>query len=45
MVLDADGLVRAKFEGAITVDELEDALWDALASRCRRTHSGRPALR
>jgi hypothetical protein len=31
IVLDAEGLVRAKFEGAITVDELEDALWDALA--------------
>jgi hypothetical protein len=29
-VLDADGLVRAKFEGAITVDELEDALWETL---------------
>lgn len=29
IVLDADGLVRAKFEGAITVDELEDALWEA----------------
>ncbi len=29
IVLDADGLVRAKFEGAITVDELEDALWAA----------------
>jgi hypothetical protein len=26
VVLDADGVVRAKFEGAITVDELEDAL-------------------
>jgi hypothetical protein len=30
IVLDGDGLVRAKFEGAITVDELEDALWEAL---------------
>ncbi|MGD8487141.1 MAG: hypothetical protein PVH07_10930 [Chloroflexota bacterium] len=30
IVLDAAGLVRAKFEGAITVDELEDALWEAL---------------
>jgi hypothetical protein len=30
VVIDADGLVRAKFEGAITVDELENALWDAL---------------
>jgi len=30
IVIDGDGLVRAKFEGAITVDELEDALWDAL---------------
>ncbi len=30
VVIDAAGLVRAKFEGAITVDELEDALWDAL---------------
>jgi hypothetical protein len=30
VVIDADGLVRAKFEGAITVEELEDALWDAL---------------
>ena len=30
VVLDADGLVRAKFEGAITVEELEDALWSAL---------------
>jgi hypothetical protein len=29
MVLDAEGLVRAKFEGAITVEELEDALWEA----------------
>jgi hypothetical protein len=29
IVIDADGLVRAKFEGAITVDELEDALWEA----------------
>ena len=29
IVLDAEGLVRAKFEGAITVDELEDALWEA----------------
>jgi len=28
-VLDAEGLVRAKFEGAITVEELEDALWEA----------------
>jgi hypothetical protein len=26
IVIDAEGLVRAKFEGAITVDELEDAL-------------------
>lgn len=26
LVLDADGLVRAKFEGAITVDELEGAI-------------------
>jgi len=31
IVLDGDGLVRAKFEGAITVDELEDALWEALS--------------
>ena len=30
VVIDADGLVRAKFEGAITVDELEDALWESL---------------
>ena len=30
IVIDAEGLVRAKFEGAITVDELEDALWDAI---------------
>ena len=30
IVLDAHGLVRAKFEGAITVDELEDALRTAL---------------
>jgi hypothetical protein len=30
IVIDGEGLVRAKFEGAITVDELEDALWDAL---------------
>jgi hypothetical protein len=30
VVLDADGVVRAKFEGAITVEELEDALWNAL---------------
>jgi hypothetical protein len=30
IVIDAQGLVRAKFEGAITVDELEDALWEAL---------------
>ena len=30
IVIDGDGLVRAKFEGAITVDELEDALWEAL---------------
>ena len=30
IVLDAEGLVRAKFEGAITVEELEGALWDAL---------------
>jgi len=30
IILDAEGLVRAKFEGAITVDELEDALWDAI---------------
>ena len=29
IVIDADGLVRAKFEGAITVHELEDALWEA----------------
>ncbi len=29
IVLDAEGLVRAKFEGAITVEELEDALWKA----------------
>ena len=29
IVLDAEGLVRAKFEGAITVQELEDALWKA----------------
>jgi hypothetical protein len=29
IVIDAEGLVRAKFEGAITVDELEDALWEA----------------
>ncbi len=33
VVLDAEGLVRAKFEGAITEDELEDALWEALAPR------------
>jgi hypothetical protein len=26
VVLDADGIVRAKFEGAITVEEIEDAL-------------------
>ena len=30
VVIDAAGLVRAKFEGAITTEELEDALWDAL---------------
>jgi hypothetical protein len=30
IIIDAEGLVRAKFEGAITVDELEDALWDAI---------------
>ncbi len=30
MVLDAAGLIRGKFEGAITVEELEDALWEAL---------------
>lgn len=30
IVIDADGLVRAKFEGAITVEELENALWEAL---------------
>ncbi len=30
VVIDAEGLVRAKFEGAITVDELEAALRDAL---------------
>jgi hypothetical protein len=30
IVIDAEGLVRAKFEGAITVEELEDALRDAL---------------
>ena len=30
IVIDGDGVVRAKFEGAITVDELEDALWEAL---------------
>jgi len=30
VVLDGEGLVRAKFEGAITVDELEGALWEAL---------------
>ncbi len=30
VVIDAEGLVRAKFEGAITTEELEDALWDAL---------------
>lgn len=30
VVIDAEGLVRAKFEGAITVEELEDALWEAL---------------
>lgn len=30
IVIDADGLVRAKFEGAITVEELEHALWEAL---------------
>ena len=29
MVLDAEGLVRGKFEGAITVEELEDVLWEA----------------
>jgi len=29
IVLDADGLVRAKFEGVITIAELEDALWEA----------------
>ena len=29
IVIDAEGLVRAKFEGAITVEELEDALWEA----------------
>jgi hypothetical protein len=29
MVLDAEGLIRGKFEGAITVQELEDALWEA----------------
>lgn len=29
VVIDGDGLVRAKFEGAITVEELEDALWEA----------------
>jgi len=29
IVIDPEGLVRAKFEGAITVDELEDALWEA----------------
>jgi len=26
VVLDADGVVRAKFEGAITTEELEDTL-------------------
>lgn len=31
VVIDAAGLVRAKFEGAITVEELEDALWEALS--------------
>jgi hypothetical protein len=31
VVVDAAGLVRAKFEGAITVEELEDALWQALS--------------
>ncbi len=31
IVIDAQGLVRAKFEGAITVEELEDALWAALS--------------
>jgi len=31
VVIDAAGLVRAKFEGAITEEELEDALWDALS--------------
>jgi hypothetical protein len=31
VVIDAAGLVRAKFEGAITVEELEDALWRALS--------------
>jgi hypothetical protein len=29
IVIDAAGLVRAKFEGAITVDEIEEALWEA----------------
>jgi predicted transcriptional regulator len=33
VVLDAEGLVRATFEGAITEGELEDALWEALAPR------------
>jgi len=32
-VLDSEGIVRAKFEGAITVDELEAALSDALTPR------------
>lgn len=31
IVLDRDGIVRAKFEGVITTDELEAALQDALA--------------
>lgn len=30
VVIDAAGLVRAKFEGAIGAEELEDALWEAL---------------
>ncbi len=33
VVIDGQGLVRAKFEGAITVDELEDALWEARTPR------------
>jgi hypothetical protein len=31
VVIDAAGLVRAKFEGAITIEELEDALWQTLS--------------